>query len=80
MPTQKHNESPADFVRRQGWKVGTIITGTEVYVNGRTHVAAIEITAIGIGLVAAQTVHPTGERYGECPWTLRYRNWVEVGR
>jgi hypothetical protein len=71
-PTQKHNESPADFIRRMGWEAGTVIIGT----NTREHTVAVEISAIGINAVLGRP-YCQGEPILEGTWTFKYRNWVK---
>ena len=63
MSRQRENETPADFLRRMGWGVGTRLTGDD----GET----IEITAIGRRLVLAVCDNHNSEGV----WCFDCREW-----
>lgn len=71
MPTQKHNQTPAEFCREMGWGVGQRLVGDEGY--GPT---TIEITAIGEDKLLAKAIHPKPR--SENNWTLCCRDWQPV--
>lgn len=63
----------ADYCRRKGWGVGTVLSGER-----HGHVDRIRITAIGERLVLAVHVECDGREVphrGEGPWTLTLRKW-----
>lgn len=64
------NEDPADYVRRRGWEVGTVIEGDEGHGAMR-----IRITAVGQKSVLA--MHDRTGR--ENSWTFAHRDWRVVG-
>lgn len=79
MPTQQHNESPATFIRRMGWEVGTLIIGTETYTDGSEHTDIVELTAIGVHAVLARSISFDGKERGhtqEGSWAFANRDWT----
>lgn len=71
--------SDADLCRKNGWKVGTILSGNEK-IRGRLTTSWILITAIGEELVLAREIRRNGidrtDYEGE--WSLTCRKWREV--
>ena len=72
-PDAVDGESTADFCRRMGWKVGTVVAGNEGY--GTT---AIEITAIGEEKILAKVVHEDESQSPEHTWTHVCRHWKQI--
>lgn len=72
-PDAIDGENTADFCRRMGWEVGTIIAGNEGY--GTT---AIEITAIGEEKILAKIVYKDGSQSSESTWTHVCRHWKQI--
>lgn len=69
-------KSSAALCRAKGWKVGTILEGSDGRATTR-----IRLTAIGEEGVLAMMVGRDGERFRgyESPWTLLSRRWRKVG-
>lgn len=72
-PDAIDGESTADFCRRMGWEVGTVIAGNEGY--GTT---AMEITAIGEEKVLTKFVYKDGSQSSEHTWTHVCRHWKQI--
>lgn len=72
-PDAIDGESTADFCRRMGWEVGTVIAGNEGY--GTT---AMKITAIGEEKVLTKTVYEDGSQSSEHTWTHVCRHWKQI--
>lgn len=73
--SQSNQGSSADICRRNGWSVGTILTGDEGF--GPT---VIQITAIGEECVLAKTLSHCWSVVApdESEWDLSFRDWKEV--
>lgn len=66
--------SSAELCRKNGWKRGTVLEGTESG-DGWSNTTRIRITAVGDEEVLAVELRKGG---CEGPWTLGYRDWHEV--
>ena len=70
----------ADYARKQGFKVGDILEGTEYsHCNGGTYSyhSAIRIVFLGEDLIVAKTIESNGKKVDgeEGIWDLRMRDW-----
>jgi len=80
MNTLNSRLTDAAICRVKRWKPGTILEGTEYYVNGASTTTRIRITAIGENGILARAIEEDGRRYDgyENLWTLRCREWKKV--
>ena len=71
--------SSAELCRERGWRVGTILKGTETC-GEHSHTDRIIITAIGEERILARHLpHGEDEESGdEHSWTLELRDWQEA--
>ncbi len=69
--------TPAETCRANGWTVGTVLEGTEVWPDGSIHTDRIIITAIGEECILVRRLKERG-RSSEGQWTLKCREWRRV--
>lgn len=68
--------SDAEICRRNGWRPGTLIRGTEHFQSGKSQTNTIKITAVGEESILARCVDGDGDP--EHSWTLKCREWKKV--
>lgn len=75
--TRNSSLSDAELCRRNGWRRGTLLKGSEGY-----GMSVIVITAVGESSILAKLVkHGRKPTPNECEmsWTLHARNWSKAG-